>query len=84
MSEKDAQSNAKWGLLNIFQNHKSTIKIPDFLLNITKPRMVEVKKLFDDENIQFQNDNVRKEINNIKITTKKDIKRFKSPRARRR
>lgn len=85
VADRDVDRNKPWGILSIFQNHQSTLKIPNFLLNQDKPRMVEVKQLFDDEqHVGLKNDNVKKQIENIKRTTLNEIKRFKSPRARRR
>lgn len=67
-SEEKTQS---WGLLSIFEKKLSS---SNPFGNIRQGRLMEVSKLFEEEEIEYKNENVKKEVNNIKKVARDTIK----------
>ncbi|XP_037934378.1 poly(A) RNA polymerase, mitochondrial isoform X2 [Teleopsis dalmanni] len=82
---KSDKYSTSWGILNLFKSHENTITRPNFFL---KPRMMEIKDLFDrtgtdnptpvngNSSTKFKNLIVKKQVQNIKSQARTEIKQM--------
>lgn len=84
--ESQENKETNWGVLSLFTNtKKSLIVSSSFAAPNKSQRIMDVRKLFEDdgeadvdEAVRFKNDEVRKQVQNIKKQTEKTLKSLES------
>ncbi|RZC38102.1 poly(A) RNA polymerase, mitochondrial, partial [Asbolus verrucosus] len=75
--ESQENKNTNWGLLSIFENKRKSSSVLNFTFSPKQGRMMDVSALFKEDEtkpIEFKNETVKKQVENIKDETKNKLK----------